>query len=63
MFKKIRAQLINDSDKEIIREHFFDSNGETLESILQKIEKYVIYENMNSANPIRIKVEYFERKQ
>ena len=61
MYRKIRAQLVNDLNNEVIREHFYDAKNETLETILQKIEKYVIQENVNKAFPVRIKVEYFER--
>jgi hypothetical protein len=61
MRKKIQAQLINELTNEVISEHFYDIAGETLESILQKVEKYVIYENINHNYPIRIKVNYSEK--
>lgn len=63
MYKKIRAQLINDLKGDVVSEHFFDSKNETLESILQKMEKYVTLENLNKEFPVKIKVEYFERSQ
>lgn len=58
MRKKIQAQLINDLTNEVISEHFYDITGETLESILQRVEKYVIYENINHSYPVKIKVSY-----
>ena len=63
MYRKIRAQLINDLKGDVVSEHFFDSKNETLETILKKMEWYVTIENLNKEFPIRIKVEYFERSQ
>lgn len=63
MHRKIRAQLINYFKGDVIREHFFDEKNETLESVLQRIERYVTLENLNKDFPIRIKVDYSGRSQ
>lgn len=55
---KILAQLVNDSSGEAIRDFYYDLNGETLESVIQKVEKYVMSEKINDSIPVRIKVTY-----
>lgn len=58
MHNKILAQLVNDNSGESIRDFYFDLKGETLESIITKVEKYVMSEKMNDAAPVRIRVTY-----
>jgi len=55
---KILASLVNDTSGESIRNFYFDIKGETLESVIQKIEQYVMYEKMNDSVPVRIRVTY-----
>lgn len=58
MQNKILAQLVNENSGECIREFYYDSKGETLQSIVQKVEQYIIAEKINKSMPVRIKVSY-----
>jgi ferritin-like protein len=56
---KIRAQLFNDNSGELIREFYYDVTKETLQGIMERVEKYVLHEQVNVKTPVRITVQYY----
>ena len=58
MRTKIVAQLTNESSGESIRDFYYDLRGETLESVVKKVEDYIVSEKINDSMPVRIRVTY-----
>lgn len=58
MRTKIVAQLTNENSGESIRDFYYDLRGETLESVVKKVEDYIVSEKINDSIPVRIRVTY-----
>lgn len=54
--KNILAQVISVKTKRVIREFYYDKNGNDLNSVLSKVRMYVLEEGVNSTESVTVQV-------